>query len=146
MPAWPLQEACYGSTTNSGLDSDFGISIVGNTSKVKYDIYYGYNASFESNGLVLHIDWDNLTERNEMKISSSSKESVNEEIQVPKAQQIASSLFSAVREAVSVWFNVTKSLDCFDVIPAVNDNKDKNEEVYNRFDENDGNLQGTSKR
>ncbi len=149
LPAWPLQEACYGSTTNSGLDSDFGISIVGNTSIVKYDIYYGYNSSASSiednNGLVLSIDWDNLTESNETKISPL-KESVSDEKHVLKAQQVASSLFSAVREAVSVWFNVTKSLDCFDVIPAVNDNKNKNEEIYNRFDENSGNLHGSIKR
>ena len=109
LPAFPLQEACHGS---SGLNQDFGVSIEGNRSGVQFDVYYGSNNN-SYDDLMLHVDWDKV-HWNE-----------NDNEPTIKALGVATELFSAVREAVSVWFNVTKSLSCFDIVPAINSINDQ---------------------
>lgn len=121
LPAWPLQEACHGS---SGLNNDFGISMGGNFQDVNFNIQYGQN---EETSLILGVDW-NTIEAKQVNVTEN-------------LEDVASTLFSAVREAVSIWFNVTKSLDCFDVIPAINDNDNEDgKESTKKM----GNLQGIS--
>lgn len=95
LPAWPLQEACHG---KSGLSQDFKISIEGRREDVSFSITY-------PSGLELKVDWDKLI------IVKSSQNDFEER---------NFNLLRTVRDAVAVWFNVTQSLDCFDVIPAVN--------------------------
>ena len=124
LPAWPLQEACHGS---SGLNNNFGIKIVGNKTDVKFDIQYG-------GGLTLHVDWDVF------------RYSKNDTIIRNNSQIIVgSTLLSSVREAVSIWFNVTQDLDCFDVIPAINQQQFETKESHPELSTFDNLLHGTTK-
>ena len=128
LPAWPLQEACHGS---SGLNTDFGITFYGSPEDVDFEIHYGEDAV---DPLILKVDWDIVQEK------SNSKNDNN----IMKAAIVASDLFASVREAVSIWFNVTKALDCFEVIPAIN----HDDEVQKNYDSFLGmiNLQKKIKR
>ncbi len=104
LPAWPLQEACHGS---SGLSNNLNVTIEGDRENIQLQIFYGDGNENEAD-LVLKIDWDHINlERGDLKYQH----------KVPKR------LFAAVRKSVAIWFNVTKSLDCFDVIPAINENE-----------------------
>ena len=115
LPAWPLQEACHhGSQGGSEdeLSNDFGIQFNnGDLQNVKYEIQYGKN---RNNSLVLSIDWNTVTVKQENTTSQG-------------LEDVAGALFTAVKNAVSIWFNVTQSLDCFDVIPAINTEKKQKE-------------------
>ena len=153
LPAWPLQEACHGS---SGLNHDFGIVISGNVSDVVFDIQYGQDPDLS---LVLSIDWDEVDQKKNVDMSnknigSNSNSQNSRNLNLPHNTELASDLFSTVRDALSIWFNVTKSLDCFDVVPAINEvsdsgidgNQPKNN--HNQLRENNslGILHGTIKR
>jgi len=97
LPAWPLQEACHGP---SGLHQNMGISIVGDRRDVRYSITYGDDTTMDEDRFVLDVDWNRVTARN---------------VGSWDTNNVALRLFSSVREAISVWFNVTKQLTCFDV-------------------------------
>ena len=99
LPKWPLQTACH----STGLNQDLGVRIVGDKSNVKYTIFYGD----DNNGL--QVDWDDLSSVDGGDLMDNS---------------IAESLFSTVKDAVSIWFNVTGKLDCYDVVPAINTGTD----------------------
>jgi len=119
LPAWPLQKACHGS---SGLSHDMHITIEGDKENVRYEIFYGKDELEETSSnipykdkkrdLVLTIDWDeaHFYQGNE-----------------GYEHDIAIKLFSAVKDSVAIWFNVTESLDCFDVVPAINNAKQTTE-------------------
>lgn len=96
LPAWPLQAACW---NVSHLHQEWGVQMKGNQTDVKYSIQYG------DSGLVLDIDWDNVTSNNDDSWSSS---------------ETVAGLLSSVRDAVGIWFNVSHSLECFNVTPAIN--------------------------
>jgi len=97
VPAWPLQEACHGS---SELSQCMNISIEGDLENVRFDVLYG-----SGEDLVSNVDWDNV-------ISSRG-------VTIPN-NDVAKNLFSAVKNAVAIWFNVTKTEDCFNAVPAIN--------------------------
>ncbi len=132
LPAWPLQEACHGS---SGLNRDFGIFIGGNRTELNLDIQYGQNPN---DSLNLHVDWDTVNRKDK----SSHYLLDDEDLMI--SLEVASELFSSVREAVSIWFNVTKSLNCFDVVPAINDKSQASHE-WQRTSDN-LNLHGSISR
>jgi Serine carboxypeptidase S28. len=105
LPAWPLREACHGT---SGLSQNMNISIVGNRHNVTFDVIYGGNdSSADASNLILHVDWD--------KVNVITSNAIN-----GTDNQVVRRLMSSVKNAVAIWFNVTKNLDCFKVIPAVN--------------------------
>ena len=98
LPAWPLQFSCH----VGGLDTDLGIVIDRSDDEVQFSIEYG-TASAEK--IILDVDWDAMTvQKNGMGPTS------------PAALK----LLNATMAAVSVWFNVSKREQCFDPIPAIN--------------------------
>ena len=103
LPAWPVQAACW---TESELHRDWGVIIrYHNKSDVKYTITYG------SSGIILDIDWDI--------VSSLEQSSLVTKLETPGVKALLTSL----RDSVSVWFNITKDLLCFNITPAYNDAK-----------------------
>jgi lysosomal Pro-X carboxypeptidase len=98
LPAWPLQAACWNA---SSLSSDFGIHFSGNLSDVRYEITYGGDGDNRTIG----VDWNNAT----------APQSTLDRL---VALDSVSSLLENVRKAVSVWFNVTKVLPCFNLTAA----------------------------
>lgn len=99
LPKWPLQTACH----STGLNRDLGVRIVGDKSNVKYTVFYGD----EEDGL--QVDWGQLS-------SVDGSDLMN--------NPIAETLLMTVKDAVSIWFNVTGKLDCFDAVPAINTRKE----------------------
>ena len=106
ITAWPLQEACHGI---SGLSRDMNISIIGNKENVTFDIVYGDIQN--ENAIALRVDWDRITYIG-----------TDAALVFLKDNSVVKTLFSAVRDAVGIWYNVTGSLDCYDAIPAINQN------------------------
>jgi lysosomal Pro-X carboxypeptidase len=98
LPAWPLQAACW---THSNLHQDFGIRFQGDASDVRYTISYG-------DVLNVSVDWDEATV-----ISNSS---LKDGVLLDRSTIVG--LLSSVRDAVSVWFNVTKDVECYNLTAA----------------------------
>ena len=98
LPPWPLQAACW---KHSRLHEDFGIQIDGDVSNVRYKIQYG------DSDLEIRVDWDRATASSSWnaKIASS---------------QTISNLLTSVRDAVSVWFNVSHNVPCYKLEDAPN--------------------------
>eukprot|EP00980_Cylindrotheca_fusiformis_P014375 scaffold3827_cov179-Cylindrotheca_fusiformis.AAC.39 len=94
LPPWPTQDACWKSST---LHKDWGVDFSGNLSNVNYSITYG------DSGLSLDVDWDEISVR-----SSISLETLKNSTQI-------GGLLRSVRDAVSVWYNITKDVKCFNV-------------------------------
>jgi hypothetical protein len=148
LPAWPLQEACHGS---SGLNNDFGISMDGSLKDVHFDIHYGQDSENEL-GLTLSVDWDEVHQKILQVNNQSGSES--ESNSAPPRSEIGDieiegvkDLLVAVREAVAIWFNVTKTLECFEVIPAINeDSIQVVENNLNHFQPKGNVLRAASKR
>lgn len=100
LPAWPVQAACW---TKSELHRDWGVSFeYHNKSDVKYTVRYG------GSGIVLGIDWDIVTSTEQLSLLSN--------LETPAVKGLLTSL----RDSVSVWFNITKELQCFNITPAYN--------------------------
>lgn len=97
LPAWPLHEACVG---ESGLNKDFGISFEGSKEHVLYNVTY-------PSGLKLNVDWDQVNVLQNANVGMDFGDL---------------NLFRSVKNAVGLWFNITQKLECFDVVPAINDN------------------------
>jgi pimeloyl-ACP methyl ester carboxylesterase len=120
LPAWPLQAACW---NHSQLHADWGVTIRSTTTTitpsfgdrntdensdttttttadaadshdVSYDIFYG------DSGIVLHIDWD------EVILTSKGGNVTSSDI---------SGLLTSVRDAVSIWYNITKDVKCYNI-------------------------------
>ena len=93
LPAWPMQAACW----TSRLYQNWGIVVQGDLDQVLYNVSYG------DSGLVLQIDWDTVTATSSptVKALSTSRDIVG--------------LLSSVREAISIWYNITKDVECYDV-------------------------------
>jgi pimeloyl-ACP methyl ester carboxylesterase len=107
LPAWPLQHACW---NNSQLHTNFGITFKGNTSNVSYVVSYG------ESGLSIAVDWNNAT------IASPGK----------GTSPVLSSLLTSVRDAISVWFNITKDVTCYNLAAAPNKSKHTKEYPNNQ--------------
>ena len=114
LPAWPLQAACW---NHSRLHADWGVkiqrpsapigdelsrdgpkqndgtsSVAGTDSQdVVFDVHYG------NSGISLHVDWDEVT-----LISS------NDDNDVTSSSVVG--LLSNVRDAVSIWYNITNDV------------------------------------
>lgn len=101
LPAFPLNEACYG----SGLSEFLNITIIGDTEHVHFDILYGNTSISAEDSLVLGVDWGQVSQVQGNDVYKSA---------------IAKTLFSSVKGAIAIWFNMTKSLECFNVLPAIN--------------------------
>jgi lysosomal Pro-X carboxypeptidase len=97
LPAWPLQAACW---KHSKLHQDLGIRFTGNVSDVRYEI------SYAESGLALKIDWDNLTA-----LPGSSLEYTTSSLSL---------LLGNVRDAISIWYNISGDASCYELLPAPN--------------------------
>ena len=104
LPPWPLQAACW---KNSSLYQSFGIQLNGNVSNVSYAIHFG------DDDLVIDVDWDNATVSGSQTIDMILETS-------PSALRTMSQLLTNVRDAVSIWFNVTKDVKCYNLTVAPN--------------------------
>jgi lysosomal Pro-X carboxypeptidase len=100
LPAWPMQAACW---NQSELHHDWGVRINGNLSNVAYNVSYG------DSGLALSIDWDKMQ-------STNGSADLTRILASPQIQ----GLLISVRDAVAVWYNITKNEACFNLTPAVN--------------------------
>lgn len=98
LPAWPLQAACW---TDSDLHLDWGVKFLGNRSDIRYAIEYG------DSGISLTVDWENVV-ADWANIDNISK------------HPIVVGLLESVRDSISVWFNVTKDVECYDLLAAPN--------------------------
>lgn len=99
LPAWPMQAACW---KTSELHKDWGVRFVGNVSDVHYRITYG------DSGITLDVNWG--------KVAEFSSEFVQP---LPaKASKDIVGLLTSVRDAVSIWYNITKDVPCYDVTNA----------------------------
>lgn len=97
LPAWPLHEACVG---QSGLNQDFGILFEGSKENVSYNVTY-------PSGLKLNVDWDQVNVLQRVEAGGDSA---------------TIKLLRSVKDAIGLWFNITQKVECFDVVPAINDN------------------------
>lgn len=106
LPAWPMQAACW---NTSQLHKDWGVEFIlpeGKTmSDVEYTVQYG------SGDLVLDVDWDKL---------NGPEAPINEKAWTESTTVLG--VLESLRDAVSIWFNVTKDVPCFNVTPALNSN------------------------
>lgn len=66
-----------------------------------------YNVSYGDSGLVLQIDWDTVT--------AVSSPSSSPEVKTLSTSRDIVGLLSSVREAISIWYNITKDVECYDV-------------------------------
>ena len=100
LPAWPVQKACHSSGLNRNLGIEFkpAYGSTGSMKSVQYKIQYG------EGGIVLNVDWDKV-----IPLQNNTENGVDQ------------SLLNAVRGAISIWFNITGEVTCFDAIPAINE-------------------------
>jgi pimeloyl-ACP methyl ester carboxylesterase len=106
LPAWPLQAACW---NTSQLHQDWGVQFLGDDvsrGDIRYQIVYG------DSGLTLDVDWDNVTLVHDANNAPSSS--------LERSKDIVG-LLTGVRDAVSIWYNITKDVQCYNVTqPAPN--------------------------
>jgi pimeloyl-ACP methyl ester carboxylesterase len=95
LPAWPLQAACW---TESDLHKDYGIVFDGNRMDVRYNIIFGDEG-------VISVDWENAS---------------TDDVHTLATSDNVAALLVSVRKAVSVWFNVTKDIPCYNLTVAPN--------------------------
>jgi hypothetical protein len=100
LPAWPLQAACWNA---SRLHEDWGIRFDGNVSDVRYSVSYG------DSGPTLVVDWDKVSP-----FPCGASFTTDDE-QDWSFDPAVVGLLSSVRDAVSIWFNVTQDVQCYDV-------------------------------
>lgn len=89
LPAWPMRVAC------ESLNKDFGIELDGSVTDVKYSLSMG--------DLEVSLDWDKATGNGDS---------------LSEAQIVDSGvleLVAGLRDAVAVWYNITKDKECFDI-------------------------------
>jgi len=103
LPPWPIKAACQYLTA-----SNFGISIQGDKSKVKFTIQSGTTT-------LLHVDWENIT------ISKTFNSHMEEHWETSGVGP----LLLALRNAVSIWYNITQEETCFDWQQSYNNNNNK---------------------
>jgi len=96
LPAWPLQAACW---KVSDLSGDFGVRIVGDRTRVEY------NVTFPQSESKIAVNWDEFEV-----LSGTSNDLI--------ANPSVAALLGNVRDAVSIWYNVTKDVKCYNVTEA----------------------------
>ena len=103
LPAWPMQDACWKS---SNLYKDWNVRFSGSIEDVRYRIDYG------DSGIQLDVDWDtvSLVVDNTTDDSSSTTNVVN----IEESNDIVG-LLTSVRDAVSIWYNITKDVTCYNI-------------------------------
>lgn len=89
LPPWPMQVAC------KHLNKDFGIQLEGSAADVNYTLRLG--------DIEVSVDWQNA-KGNGAALS---------ENQIKKSGVLE--LVSGLRDAVAVWYNVSKDKECFDI-------------------------------
>jgi pimeloyl-ACP methyl ester carboxylesterase len=135
LPAWPIQHACR---VASALAQDWNISISGNRTDVRYNITYGtvvpsasqLERSSEverSHSLTLAVDWDRVTVasappgwvpetlRDQYDIASGER---RDSSLIATAQSTVLGLLASVRNAISIWYNATGDVQCYNLTAA----------------------------
>jgi pimeloyl-ACP methyl ester carboxylesterase len=107
LPAWPMQAACW---KESLLYKDWGVSFHGaddSGEDVNYRITYG------DSELTLSVDWDivNLADTSVMLQSYDDHAARS----LVSASKDIAGLLTSVRDAVSIWYNITKDVSCYDL-------------------------------
>lgn len=113
LPAWPLQAACWNA---SRLHADWGVRIDGNQTDVRY------NVTYSDSGLTIAVDWDQATPY--FPCDSSGGGTMNDHDKNCWTSLLTSDsirgLLESVRDAVSIWYNVTKDVTCYNLTAAPN--------------------------
>jgi len=99
LPPWPTQDACWKS---SQLHSDWGVRFHGSREDVRYRVDYG------DSGISLDVDWNSV---NLVENKSKSENAIGDSADIV-------GLLTSVRDAVSVWYNITKDIPCYDIAEA----------------------------
>ncbi|VEU36390.1 unnamed protein product [Pseudo-nitzschia multistriata] len=103
LPPWPTQDACWKS---SELHKDWGVRFHGSREDVNYRISYG------DSGISLQVDWDSVTlVGNENGYEKQGPSAIEESADVV-------GLLTSVRDAVSIWYNITKDVPCYNISQA----------------------------
>jgi hypothetical protein len=99
LPPWPTQDACWKS---SELHKDWGVRFHGNKEDIRYTIDYG------DSGIRLGVDWDNveLVDKNDTRPFKAST--------IEDSTDVVG-LLTSVRDAVSIWYNITKDVPCYNI-------------------------------
>jgi len=102
LPPWPTQDACWKS---SNLYKDWGVRFHGSKENVNYTIDYG------DSGISLNVNWDKvkMVGKNDTELSS--------QISIEDSSDVVG-LLESVRDAVSIWYNITKDVPCYDISEA----------------------------
>jgi pimeloyl-ACP methyl ester carboxylesterase len=95
LPPWPMQAACW---DTSQLYKNWGVQFHGDLQNVKYRIEYG------DSGIVLDVDWDKVNVVGSL-----------HDISALRTSKDIFGLLTSVRDAVSIWYNITKDVPCYDV-------------------------------
>lgn len=103
LPAWPLQAACWNA---SALHKDWNVRFDGDLSKVRYNITYGQS------DLSIAVDWDQATAH--MPCVEGDKDCWRLALDGDSIR----GLLESVRDAVSLWFNVTHDVKCYNLTAA----------------------------
>ena len=108
LPPWPTQYACWKS---SNLHRDWGVRFDGSKEDVRYTIDYG------NSGIRLKVDWDRVeqVDMNDQRLSKA--------IAIEDSSDVIG-LLTSVRDAVSIWYNITKDVPCYNISKAA-PNSDK---------------------
>lgn len=91
------QYACWKS---SSLHKDWNVTVSGNLTDVRYKVAYG------DSGLSLGIDWETVYAKPTFSLD-----------QIKHSSDVLG-LLNSVRDAVSVWYNITKDMKCYDIANA----------------------------
>lgn len=87
------------------MHKDWGVHFSGNLTDVRYTVAYG------DSGLNLDIEWDN--------VGTTSKVTLD---QIKQSTDVVG-LLTSVRDAVSIWYNITKDVECYDITKAAPNQK-----------------------
>jgi pimeloyl-ACP methyl ester carboxylesterase len=103
LPAWPMQAACW---KESQLFQNWGITFHPDESgeNVHYRIDYG------DSGLTLDVNWDTVKEAHDSNMRRS--DAVPSHL---RASKDIVGLLTSVRDAVSIWYNITKDIPCYNL-------------------------------
>jgi hypothetical protein len=103
LPAWPMQDACWKS---SNLNKDWNVRFSGSLEDVRYRIDYG------DSGIQLDVDWDTVT----LVVDNSTYDSssATNVVDIEESNDVVG-LLTSVRDAVSIWYNITKDVTCYNI-------------------------------
>ena len=102
LPPWPTQDACWKS---SHLHNDWGVRFHGSKESVNYTIDYG------DSGIRLDVNWDKV------KLVGKNDKDSPSSIAIEESNDVVG-LLESVRDAVSIWYNITKDVPCYNITQA----------------------------